>query len=166
MNCTGDAVAPIPLPLSGVFITPRCRHKHLTFPKAQPKTQPASHSQPWHGELILLHTEPSPASSHHLSGVLNGIAFLLSRNEEMEGGHGNEKRQRQLFMQAGSREGSGTHRCLQGRGSPREVLFLGSASRHLLCSPVFWEVALKQDLGSKSAGVLCGGFSALHKGQQ
>lgn len=40
MDYRGDAVATIPLPLSGMFITPPCRHKHLTFPKAQPKTQP------------------------------------------------------------------------------------------------------------------------------
>lgn len=69
-------------------------------------------------------------SSHHLSGMVSGVAFLCSRNEKTEGGHGNEERQRQIFVLAGSREGSGTCRHLQGRVSPREVLLLGSANRY------------------------------------
>lgn len=40
MNCRSDAVATIPLPLSGMFITPPSRHTHLTFQKTEPKTQP------------------------------------------------------------------------------------------------------------------------------
>lgn len=39
LNCRGDAAATLPLPVSGMFITP-CRNEHLTFPKAQPKSQP------------------------------------------------------------------------------------------------------------------------------
>lgn len=69
--------------------------------------------------------------------MVDGIAFVRSRNENMEGGHGNEERQRQFFMLAENREGRGTRRCLQEGVSPGEVLLLGSASRHLLCSPFF-----------------------------
>lgn len=68
-------------------------------------------------------------------------------------------------MLAGSREGSGIHRHLQGRVSPREVLLLGSASRHLLSSPFFWEGPSKQDLGGKCVGAICRGFPALYQQQ-
>lgn len=93
--------------------------------------------------------------------------FVRSRHEKAEGGHGNEERKRQCSMLAGSREESGPRRQQQGRVLLGEVLLLGSASRHLLCSPFSWERAFKQNLlGRKCAGALCVGFPALHMGQR
>lgn len=50
---------------------------------------------------------------------------------------------------------------------PGEVLLLGSASRHLLCSPFSWERAFEQNLlGGKCASALCAGFPALRTGRR
>lgn len=73
-------------------------------------------------------------SSHHLSGMVDGIVCLFSRNGEMEGGDGNEERQRQFFMLAGSREGSGTQTSARESAIQRDdkqaltvlTLFLGN----------------------------------------
>lgn len=144
------------LSLSLAHLTTPCKHKHVTFPKAQPKSRPLS---PRHGVCILLHTEPPSVSSHRqttskasltpkhsLAGTGHGIVVVCSRNEKMKGGHGSGERKRQFTMAAASRGGSSTHRQQQGRVPRREVLLLGSASRHLLCSPFSWERAFKHDL--------------------
>lgn len=157
MNCRGDAVGTILFPLSDTFITPPCRHKHLTFPKAQPKTQ----LQPALAWGIDTASHQACATCQEWSLALRFFAPEMRKQRE-----DTIMRKDTVFHADWKQRGKLHSQTLQGRVSPREVLLFGSVSRHLLCSPFFWERAFKQDLGSKCAGALCAGFPVFHKDQQ